>query len=164
MAGLEVPVVPVDTLAALALGAGGAPGPRAVLLDARRDEVYAAAWSELPGEGRVSAAGADPAGGTAPDLLPASVYRPEELAARLPACALVVGEGARPAAEALLASRPDLAPLPEPAGRARAEPVGRLAVRLLAAGAAVSGEALVPRYVRRAEAEAQRTGEPLEPR
>ena len=36
-----LPVAPVSTLAALALGAGPDAGPRGALLDARRGEVYA---------------------------------------------------------------------------------------------------------------------------
>jgi hypothetical protein len=41
--------------------------------------------------------------------------------------------------------------------------VGRLGRALLAAGRQVSAADLAPRYVRRAEAEARRTGEALEP-
>jgi len=141
------PVAAVPTLAALCAAAAGAPGPVAALLDARRGEVYAAAVAR--------------AGDPEPTLLADSVFGPEALAAALPQGALlVVGEDAEPAAARLAALRPDLRPL---AAAARASRVGRLGRALLAAGRAVPAAALVPRYVRRAEAEARRTGEALEP-
>jgi len=144
------PVAAVPTLAALCAAAAGATGPVAALLDARRGELYAAA---------VAAAG-DPE----PTLLPDSVFTPEELAAALPREAtLVIGEDAAPAAARLLALRPDLRPLAPGVGSASAARVGRLGRALLAAGRALPAAELVPRYVRRAEAEARRTGEPLEP-
>jgi tRNA threonylcarbamoyladenosine biosynthesis protein TsaB len=145
------PVAAVPTLAALCAAAAGAKGPVAALLDARRGEVYAAA---------VSAAG-DPE----PTLLPDSVFTPEALAPRLPVeTLLVVGEDAEPAAARLLALRPDLRRLAAGEGAARAARVGRLGRTLLAAGHAVPAAELVPRYVRRAEAEARRTGQALEAR
>jgi tRNA threonylcarbamoyladenosine biosynthesis protein TsaB len=142
------PVVPVSTLAALAAAAVDAPGPVAAILDARRGEVYAAACAR--------------AGEPEPALLPDTVATPEELAERLPhATTLVVGEDAEGAAARLGALRPDLVRI---AGVARAARVGRLARRVLAGGRALAPAAvLVPRYVRRAEAEARRTGQPLEP-
>ena len=143
------PVVPVSTLAALCAAAAGTRGPVAALLDARRGEVYAAA---------VASAGELEAG-----LLPDSVFRPEELAARLAREALlVVGEDAEPAAAQLLLLRPDLRRLPAGEGAARAARIGWLGRRALAAGRALPAAELVPRYVRRAEAEARRTGEALE--
>ncbi len=145
------PVAGVPTLAALAAAAAGAPGPVAALLDARRGELYAAACA-FPGEPR-------------PSLLADSVFTPEALAEVLPRDAtLVIGEDAAPAATRLGALRPDLRPLPAALGAARAERVGRLGRALLAAGERIPAAELVPRYVRRAEAEARRTGEPLEER
>jgi len=74
------PVAGVSTLAAVARRADD---PRraavAALLDARRGEVYAAVW----------AAGRDPA-----PCVPEGLYRPETLAARLPAPCLLVGDAA----------------------------------------------------------------------
>jgi tRNA threonylcarbamoyladenosine biosynthesis protein TsaB len=143
------PVVAVPTLAALCAAAAGAEGPVAALLDARRGEVYAAAVA-APGEPE-------------PTALPDSVFTPEALAERLPpGTLLVVGEDAEPAASKLIALRRDLRRLPAGEGAARAARVGWLARRLLAAGAARPAAELVPRYVRRAEAEARRLGEPLE--
>jgi tRNA threonylcarbamoyladenosine biosynthesis protein TsaB len=140
------PVAGVPTLAALAAGAGCAE-PTLALLDARRGQLYAGLW--------------DP---EREALLHEGVYTPEQLAARLPGgCAVVAGEDAAPAAAELVARLGAGARvLPPPAGLARAEAVGRLGARLLARGEAAPAEALVPRYLRRAEAEARRTGEPLE--
>jgi tRNA threonylcarbamoyladenosine biosynthesis protein TsaB len=145
------PVVAVPTLAALCAVAAGASGPVAALLDARRGEAYAAA---------VAAAG-DPE----PNQLPDSVFTPEALAAALPPhTTLVIGEDAAPFAEKLVALRPDLRALAAGGGVARAARVGWLGRKLLAAGQAAPAAALVPRYLRRAEAEARRTGQALETR
>jgi hypothetical protein len=75
----------------------------------------------------------------------------------------VIGEDAAPAAARLLALRPELRPLAPGAGSARAARVGRLGRAQLAAGRVVPAAALVPRYVRRAEAEARRLGLATEP-
>jgi len=140
-------VVPVSTLAGLALQAS-APGAVASLLDARRGEVYAAAWAGGP---------------SGAPVLAESVYRAAELAQALPVGAtLVVGEGARAVADAVRADRPDLRTGPAGETRARADAIGRLAAAALAAGEGVPAETLVPRYLRRAEAEVQRTGLALE--
>jgi tRNA threonylcarbamoyladenosine biosynthesis protein TsaB len=140
------PVAAVPTLAALAAGAGRSE-PTAALLDARRGEVYAALW--------------DPQRET---LAFEGVYAPADLAARLPpGCAVLAGEDAGPAAAEVVARIGAAASLVEgPLAVARAWNVGRLGARLLARGTTVAAEALVPRYLRRAEAEARRTGEPVE--
>jgi tRNA threonylcarbamoyladenosine biosynthesis protein TsaB len=161
------PVAAVPTLAALAATAGDAAGPLAALLDARRGEVYAAAWSGGPvaGEGAPRAIPPDlPALLLPADLAAESVWRPDALAARLPPdCALVAGEDALGAAQAIAARLgPRARVLPPPAGAASAAVVGRLGARLLAAGLGRDAALLVPRYLRRAEAEARRTGRPLE--
>ncbi len=139
------PVAAVSTLAALALAAEDAPGPVAALLDARRGEVYAGLYPG-PGEGQGSE----------------RVCTPEELAGELPeGCTVVVGEGAEAAAarlEGLGAACVGHVP-----ARASAVRVGRLGQRLLGAGPVPSAESLVPRYLRRAEAEVRRTGERFEP-
>jgi tRNA threonylcarbamoyladenosine biosynthesis protein TsaB len=121
------------------------------VLDARRGEVYAAAF-----EGE---AGARPAA-----WLPEGVYGAAELARRCPAPCRVVGEGVALCAQALrqaLGARVALAP--PPAGRARARCVGALGARRLARGEAGPAADLVPRYLRRAEAEVRRTGLRTEP-
>lgn len=142
------PVVPVSTLAALCAGAG-AGGPVAALLDARRGALYAACVSR--------------AGLVYADLLADSVNTPPELATRLPRGArIVVGEGAQQGAEQLAALRPDLALLALPELGASAASVARLGAQLLAQGAGRDAAELVPVYLRRAEAEARRTGSAFE--
>ena len=144
------PAVPVSTLEALALsGRQHQPagrGPVVALLDARRDEVYAAAWS-----------------GEAPDAcLPEGVYTESELAERLPAQCLLLGDGVAVVGQAL---RTRLGPgvrLAPPEWRPAASCVGMLAARALAAGGGIDPALLVPRYLRRAEAEVKRTGERFE--
>jgi tRNA threonylcarbamoyladenosine biosynthesis protein TsaB len=151
--GTEAVVVPVPTLAALALRAAPAPGPIAALLDARRGEVYAAVYDR------------DPA---SPPRVGPVVLRPDALAAVIAALGegatcTVIGEGVGVVADVLRARFGDrLRLVPPPAGLPDPVAVGRLGARLLAAGAGFTAEALTPIYVRRAEAEVQRTGERFE--
>jgi tRNA threonylcarbamoyl adenosine modification protein YeaZ len=149
--GDDRPVVPVPTLLALCAGAVGAPGPVAALLDARRGELYAAAVER--------------AGDREAALLEESVFRVADLASRLPkGCTLVMGEGTEFARVELGHARPDLVLLPEASGQARAAPVAALGMAALGAGGPGPVSELLPRYLRRAEAEALRTGHSLEPR
>ena len=147
--GSERPVAAVPTLAALARGAGAGPAPVAALLDAQRGEVYAAAFHDGEAERPLAA-------------VPEAVYAPDRLAGLLPPECLLVGEGAEAFAEALgVGAGRRLAPAA--LGRPRAFQVGVLGARLLRAGLGRPAGELVPRYLRRAEAEARRTGQPLEP-
>lgn len=139
---------PVPTLAALAAEAPPGEGPVVAALDARRGEVYAAGFDAPEGE--------------VLSWLPEGVYRAAALAAALRAPCRVVGEGAALVADALragcgtgVALHPDCAP--------SAATVGRLGLRMLASGAGADPASLVPRYLRRAEAEARRTGLRVEP-
>ena len=142
-------VAAVPTLAALTVAAAGAVGPVAALLDARRDEVYAACL-EGPGDLRT------------PRIADA-VFTAEDLAAALPRpCTVVVGEGAGEVAAAAERAGDGMVLLPAALGRARAFHTGLLGARLLARGEGQRSEDLVPRYVRRAEAEVRRTGERFE--
>jgi tRNA threonylcarbamoyladenosine biosynthesis protein TsaB len=145
------PVAAVSTLAALCASAAADAGeaPVAALLDARRGACYAAC---------VSRAGAPRA-----DLLADCVLTPAELAAKLPRGArVVVGESAGEGAAALSARRPDLALLALADAGASAASVVRLGARLLAEGAGRDAAELAPAYLRRAEAEARRTGRAFE--
>lgn len=147
--GSDRPIAAVSSLRALGLAA---PEPaRAVLavLDARRGEVYAGAWASR------SDLLADAA------LLPEGVYRPEELVSRLsgarPQC---VGEVAAlgavgSALGADEAERKGGAGGAEPA-EAGAVRVGRLGLLELRAGRAETAASLLPRYLRRAQAEVVR--------
>jgi tRNA threonylcarbamoyladenosine biosynthesis protein TsaB len=143
-------VAPVPTLAALARGAPSGDEPVVALLDAQRGEVYAALFQRA---------------GRAGELIPGEpsegVYTPEELAARLPRRCLLVGEGVALCGERLVAQRGPGLRL-GPALVPRAADVGALGQELLARGAGVAAAALVPRYLRRAEAEVQRTGRRFE--
>jgi tRNA threonylcarbamoyladenosine biosynthesis protein TsaB len=147
--GTERPVAPVPTLAALALRAPVGQGPVVALLDARRGEYYAAVF-ELEGSDAPRA------------LTPAEgVYTPEALAPELPERCTLVGEAVPLCGEAL---RELVGPgvVLGPADDAGAAAVGVLGQRLLASGQGVSADSLVPRYVRRAEAEVQRLGQRFE--
>ncbi|MBM4383604.1 MAG: tRNA (adenosine(37)-N6)-threonylcarbamoyltransferase complex dimerization subunit type 1 TsaB [Deltaproteobacteria bacterium] len=143
------PAAPVSTLAALCASAGEGEGAVAALLDARRGAYYAACVSR--------------AGLARADVLADCVLTPPELAAKLPQRArVVVGEGARAGADALAALRPDLALLELPNAGASAASIARLAAQLLAEGAGRASSELAPAYLRRAEAEARRTGRAFE--
>jgi tRNA threonylcarbamoyladenosine biosynthesis protein TsaB len=147
--GTGTPVAPVPTLAALCLAAGSEASPVAALLDARRGEVYAAAFGP---------------GGSAPgefEILPEGLYTPSTLLARLPRGCRFIGDGAALHRDALVEAGFEV----EATGTSvdtGAEGVGRLGLRLEARGLARPAADLVPNYLRRAEAEARRTGEPLE--
>jgi tRNA threonylcarbamoyladenosine biosynthesis protein TsaB len=147
--GTDRPVAPVSTLAALALAAGPTDGTIVPMLDARRGEVYAAAY----------------AGGSRREMIvEAGVYTPDELCARLEAPCILVGEAVALCGEAIRAELGDgVTLLPPPQGDPRARHVGRLGIELLARGDALDAAALVPHYLRRAEAEVKRVGERFEP-
>jgi tRNA threonylcarbamoyladenosine biosynthesis protein TsaB len=145
--GTDRPVACVPTLAALAETVPRRDLPVAALLDARRAELYAAIY-DLAEEGPRA-------------RLAEGVYGLPELFEQLPPDCVLVGEGA-----ALFGSeiRERLgAGIAVAAGQASAAAVGRIGARMLARGEGVAAAAVVPRYVRRAEAEAKRTGEPFEP-
>jgi tRNA threonylcarbamoyladenosine biosynthesis protein TsaB len=142
------PVAAVSTLAAVAhAGAAGDDdddAPRVALLDARRDEFYAGAFS----------------GGDAlairEDLMPESLYTLGELTAALPERFVLVGEGASQLGETL---RRDGFELPLAMCQERmphARSVAALGTALLAQGEGMQAAALVPRYLRRAQAEEDR--------
>lgn len=139
-------VAAVPTLAALSAGVEADDVPVVALLDAQRGEVYAALFRAggpdgLPQEGE-------------PDL---GVYTPDDLAVRLPERCHLVGEGLGVCGERLRALGGAGVVVGEPRA-ARAADVGRLGRRMLAGGAGMAAADLVPRYVRRAQAEVDRTG------
>ncbi|HEY5657756.1 MAG TPA: tRNA (adenosine(37)-N6)-threonylcarbamoyltransferase complex dimerization subunit type 1 TsaB [Myxococcota bacterium] len=147
--GSRRPAVPVPTLRALARTAPAGEGPVVALLDARRGELYAAAFE-----------GADLAPSA---LLPEGVYTVDALGERLPESCRLTGQGVAVCGEALRALRgPGVVCVPEAVGVARAAHVGALGARLLAEGAGIDAGRLVPYYLRRAEAEVKRTGRRFE--
>jgi tRNA threonylcarbamoyladenosine biosynthesis protein TsaB len=143
------PAVAVPTLRALAHTAPPGAGPVVALLDARRDELYAAAF-----EGEALAPTA---------LLPEGVYTVASLRERLPATCRLTGQGVAVCGAALRSALgAGVVCVPAQVGVARAAHVGALAARMLAEGAGVDVARLVPIYLRRAEAEVQRTGRRFE--
>jgi tRNA threonylcarbamoyladenosine biosynthesis protein TsaB len=144
--GSECPVAAVPTLAALARGAGGE-GVVVATLDAQRGELYAAGYALPDGTPR----------------LPEGLYTPGELLAALPPACRIVGDAHARAGEALRAGlSPDQGLEAGPARAPHARDVGALGVAALARGEGVDAAGLVPRYVRRAEAEARRLRQPTE--
>lgn len=151
-------VAPVPTLAALCAAAGSASVPVAALLDARRGDVYAAAYGP-EASGPCAAATPRRDAGEA-ELLGTGLYAVRDLTRRIPQSWRVVGDGAPLLAAACAAEG---IPAPGmPASEPAAPATGRLGLRLLAQGRARPAAALVPRYLRRAEAEARRTGRRVE--
>jgi len=153
--GSDVPVATVSTLEALAAAAspaaGGPPAAVAACLDARRGELYAGAWS-VPG-------------GEAEPVVEEGVYTPDELVGLLPEGSVVVGEGVALFEAEERARAAEAGVVVEPATsatRPSAVVVGRLGLAALARGEGRPAGELVPRYVRRAEAEVLRTSERFE--
>ena len=139
--GTQRELVPVPTLAALALQAESA-GLVAPLVDARRGEVYAGLYDAEQRE-------------LAPDRCCALSAFLACLPADVPVALLGSGVAAhRAELGAALGARARF--LPKAAGVLRARTVGRLGLRLLANGGARAPEAVELRYLRRAEAEAKR--------
>jgi tRNA threonylcarbamoyladenosine biosynthesis protein TsaB len=135
-------LVPVPTLAALALQAEGAELV-APLIDARRGEVYAGLYDSQVRERQ-------------PDRCCALSDWLADLP-RSDAPLALLGSGVAPhraELEAALGARARY--LPEAAGVLRARTVGRLGLRLLANGRSCAPEAVELRYLRRAEAEVKR--------
>ena len=148
--GSPAPVAAVGTLAALALRAPRSRDPVVAVLDARRGEVYAAGFARAGEE-------------LEPEGLAEGLYSPEELAALLPSRCVLVGDGVAVCGAPLRAALGrGVRCVPPPRGRPRAREVGALGLRLLRRGLGVDAADLVPRYLRRAEAEVRRTGERTE--
>ena len=156
--GDERPVLAVPTLEALAwsareLGGGGSVYPTLIpVLDARRGEVYAAAYRNP-----------QPAESGWGTILAPSVFRADELKQALPEGGCLIGDGSLVVAgelEALCPGRFD-----GQAGsalRPEAKAVGQLGLRAWASGQQIEASRLVPHYVRRAEAEVKRTQQRFE--
>ena len=137
--GANVPVLPVNSLLAVAEGArhsalAEAPsGQVTALLDARMDEIYTATFAFGAGIWR--------------ELQPACLVKPEAVALPVPSAGEAVAAGN---AFAVYGER--LSGLPAAAARIQAVPQAaamlRLAPQLLAAGKAVAAEHALPTYVR----------------
>jgi len=149
--------VGVSTLEAMALSvledhSQVAPCEVVALLDARRGEWYAGGWSR---------SGAS--GGLATATLPEGLYAARQLAEDLGAETIVMTPEPEGWRRAFQEASVGLANVVEGRdARPRADWVGRLAQRRLAAGEGAPVSALGARYLRRAEAEAKRLGGPVE--
>jgi tRNA threonylcarbamoyladenosine biosynthesis protein TsaB len=145
--GTDRPIAAVSTLRALAERAAASVVTVVPMLDARRGEVYAAAYA---------------GGAQREPILAEGVYTPEELCGKLNAPLLLLGDGIAVAGATLREQLGAVECLESPAGDPSAACVGALGARILAQGGGRRAEDLVPRYVRRAEAEVKRTGERFE--
>ncbi len=137
--GLDLPVVPVSSLAALALDAAmQAPASIDAILaviDARMGEVYAAAFRPVE-EGQLQALGAESVGSVAElDLPPADRWA-------------VVGTGWGSYREALLARLSSAPVFAESERYPQAGAIARLAMPQLASGQGVAPELALPVYLR----------------
>lgn len=144
--GTAQPVAAVSSLAALAWSAGASEAPLVPLLDARRGEIYAAIYERKPDD--------------LARLLPDAVYTPDELAPHLAQRCVLVGD-ADLFGEALRSAAPsgcEITVISADSLSATARAVGVLGLRALARGEGMDPADLVPRYLRRAEAEVTRTG------
>jgi tRNA threonylcarbamoyladenosine biosynthesis protein TsaB len=157
--GRALPAIGVPTLEAMALSirAGSAAADATVsevlaLLDAGRGEWYAAGWRRK-----------DAAAPWTPSV-EEGLYAPERLAARIEGrSTLVVSPESSVWLPAVEAAGVTLAGvISGEAGRPSAEWVGRWAQRRLSQGASVRDHPLEARYVRRAQAEAQRLADAVE--
>lgn len=139
--GLHLPLVPVPTLHALALRFAAPGVPVCPVLDARKNEVYAALfrWE----------------GGECVRVLPDAALSPEDLPGRLPAGpVLFCGDGTIPYGPLLRERLGERALFPRPEDvHPRAAAVGALAARLVREGRAADPRDVVPAYVRLPEAE-----------
>jgi len=156
--GRALPAIGVSTLEAMALGVleadPGAGGGREVLalLDARRGEWYAGAYRAPPSPAALPVA-----------TLVEGLYAPTRLAEDLPRAVVAVSPEAGDWRSRLEgAGLRFTACVTGPEARPRADRVGRLAALRLARGEGEPAATLSARYLRRAEAEARRTGQAVE--
>ena len=147
----ERPVAAISTLACIAHAAPREAARVAALLDARRGEVYVGQFERQPGDGRQGSSEVLQLVGEE------GVRTAVELARELERDTLLVGEIPTGFLEALAAAgRPDLRHTGPAGPGPRAASLAALGLRALERGEAVSASGLVPRYLRRADAEEKR--------
>lgn len=165
--GRSLPVVGISTLETIAMGAleaarahareaaaesPGEDGPEVLaLLDARRGEWYAGAWRVPTSRGELPTA-----------TLVEGLYAPAQLVEDLPRAVFVAAPEIGTCAVFAAAGLAQSGGLEGAAAHPRAEIVGRLALPRLARGEGQAAASLTARYLRRAEAEARRTGQAVE--
>lgn len=133
--GLDVPVVTVSSLAALAMDAPVDDGTILAVIDARMGEVYAGAFQRNE-DGLVSAVGDETVGPADALILPQSTYWN------------IVGSGWNTYREALTARLPGTPRFADGDRYPQARAVARLALAQFAAGHAVAPEFALPVYLR----------------
>ncbi len=145
--GVGCPVIAVNTLDALAANLPLAPLPVCPVLDAKKREVYAAFYHCRTGSCRLAG-----------DYL---LLPPEALAARIMEPTLLTGPGLERYQDLFRELLGDLAIFPPPELRhVRATVLARLAREQLAAGRIPDLDKLTPFYLRPADAEIKKPGEP----
>ncbi|MFO0687227.1 MAG: tRNA (adenosine(37)-N6)-threonylcarbamoyltransferase complex dimerization subunit type 1 TsaB [Myxococcota bacterium] len=151
--GAEASTADASAGAVVGSGAGSGAGPEVLaLLDARRGEWYAGAWR--------APASAD---GLPVDTLAAGLYAPARLVEDLPRPVVAVCPEPGPWREGFARAGLRLAGCIEgAAARPRADRVGQIGLLRLARGEGERASTLSARYLRRAQAEAQRTGQAVE--
>ncbi len=145
-----VPVPSLEVLARNALGVAPSPAHLAVILDAKRAQVYGAVFAL--DQDRYET------------IVAPCVIDPDQLWARVPRPLAVLGDGITQHREAV--DRADLQILPERLWQARAEHVHALGHELALAGKYADPRTVIPFYLRRPEAEEkweQRHPEPERP-
>lgn len=141
---LDLPVVGVNSLAALAYPLAWARRPVAAMIDARRGEIYHACYGGNPGSGETDGV--------------ARVGAPETVAADLPANALLVGSGAVLYRDLFEKRFPGIEFAEDNAHTIRAASVGRLALDRFDGQTVESAGALIPEYIRKSDAQIQMSG------
>ena len=131
---LDLPVVPVSSLAALAMQAPSNGAATLAVIDARREEVYAGAFS-------MGTEGIDP-------VLAECVLRAEDLALPEADAWNVIGSGWASYADAIRARLPAAPRWDDGERFPQARDVARLAAPLFAAGKGVPPEQALPVYLR----------------
>lgn len=143
---LDKPCAAVSTLEALAYNLCDFKGYIVPVMDARRDQVYAAVFQN---DGRKPARMSADEAVSIPDLT-------ARLAAFLPEPVILVGDGAGLCHTAMAEQLPGILIANENARHQRAASVGTVARRMAAENALISAEALAPVYLRLPQAERER--------
>ena len=139
--GLDVPVVPVSSLAALAQDApADIDAPILAVIDARMGEIYAGTFRRTEG-GLVAASGAESVG-------PASRLLVPQIASQRAQGWNIVGSGWGAYRDALSAQLPALPAFADGGRYPQARAIARLAAPQLAAGRGVAAEFALPVYLR----------------
>lgn len=137
--GADVPLLGVPTLDAVALCCPVLDRPLWCLLDARKQEVYAACYEPGPG-------------GRPQQVAPVRAVRPEHLVEEIGEPSILAGPGVN-AYQALFVGIPDIRLVPSSLCRPGAARVGFLAAGLLDRGELLDPVTAAPLYVRASEAE-----------